>query len=67
MPVPLSEQIKCVEREIVLRRRVYPRWVESGRMKQAKADQEIAAMEAILETLRRFERYEKALKLYAKE
>ncbi len=34
-------------REVKMRRRVYPRWVADGRMTQAKADEEIAIMEAI--------------------
>lgn len=38
----------CIERELKMRRRAYPRWVEAGRMSQAKADEEIAIMEAIL-------------------
>lgn len=38
----------CIERELKMRRRVYPRWVQDGRMSQAKADEEIAVMEAIL-------------------
>ena len=52
MTVSLPEQIKCVEREIAMRRRVYPRWVADKRMTQAKADHELAAMEAVLETLK---------------
>jgi len=38
----------CIERELKMRRRAYPRWVEAGRMTQAKADNEISTMEAIL-------------------
>lgn len=38
----------ALEREIKMRRRVYPRWVQDGRMSQAKADEEIAVMQAIL-------------------
>lgn len=51
-PVPLDRQIKAVERELAMRRRVYPSWVAKGRMSQANADEEIAAMEAVLATLR---------------
>lgn len=50
--VTIEEQIKAVEREIGMRRRVYPNWVASKRMSQEKADKEIAAMEAVLETLK---------------
>lgn len=51
--VSLPRQIECVEREIAMRRRVYPRWVAVGKMQQAKADDEIAIMEAVVATLRK--------------
>ena len=47
----IQEQIKCVEREIAMRKRVYPRWVAAGKMKSEAAEHEIRAMEAVLETL----------------
>lgn len=50
-PVPIATQVACVEREIELRKRVYPRWVESGRLKQEKADEEIRRMEAVRDSL----------------
>lgn len=50
--VPIDEQVACVEREIKMRERAYPRWVEGGRMTQAKADAEVRAMKAVAETLR---------------
>lgn len=49
--VRLADQIACVEREITLRERVYPRWVETGRMTEAQAEREILSMRAVLETL----------------
>ena len=52
MKPPLPDQITCVERELGMRRRVYPRWVATGRMTQADADREIATMSAVLDTLR---------------
>ena len=51
MSIPLPDQIACVRREISMRRRVYPGWVSSGRMTQDQADQELARMQAVLETL----------------
>lgn len=42
-----TEKLKAVERELGFRRRVYARRVTEGRMTQAKADEEIAVMEAI--------------------
>lgn len=50
-PTSLDEQIACVKREIAMRERVYPKWVEKGRMPQDKADHELSAMKAVLQTL----------------
>lgn len=47
-PIPRHEKRQCLEREIRMRRRVYPRWVKDGRMTQAQADREIDVMTAIL-------------------
>jgi len=49
--ITLAEQIAAVRREIAMRERVYPKWVASGRMTQVKAEHEIAAMRAVLDTL----------------
>jgi len=51
-PIPLDEQIACVEREIAMRRRVYARWVSERKMSPALADKQIALMEAVLDSLR---------------
>lgn len=51
-PVNIEEQIASVEREIGMRRQVYPRRVADNRMTQAHADLEIRRMEAVLKTLR---------------
>lgn len=53
--ISLADQIKCVERELALRRSAYPKWIRSGRMKQETADREIATMKAVLESLRRLQ------------
>lgn len=49
--VPLERQVACVRREVSMRRRVYPRWVSTGRMTQVQADREITVMEAAQATL----------------
>jgi hypothetical protein len=49
--VTLIEQVRCVEREIALRRSVYPRWVAQKRMKASQAEHELEAMVAVLATL----------------
>jgi hypothetical protein len=50
--VTLDQQIACVERELRYRRRVYPRVVQNEAMTQEEADHQIAAMEAVLKTLK---------------
>ena len=47
-----SDMLACAERELRMRRRVYPRWVSEGRMTKAKADLEIGQMAAITDHLR---------------
>lgn len=49
--VSLEQQIACVKREIAMRKRVYPKWVETERMSQHKADTELEHMGAVLLTL----------------
>jgi hypothetical protein len=57
LPIPLEAQVREVQREIELRRRVYPAQVQNRRlMTQATADRQIAIMEAVLATLKGLER-----------
>lgn len=46
--ITAEQKLKCVERELKLRRQVYPNRVETHRMTQEKADYEIMMMEAII-------------------
>jgi len=55
-PATLADMVREAEREVALRRRVYPRWVEAGRMKAHHAERQIALMEAIAAELARRER-----------
>lgn len=50
--VSLDEQIKCVGRELGMRKALYPRWVDQKKMTQEKADAELKAMEAVYVTLK---------------
>lgn len=52
MKVSLNRQVQCVEREIAMRNRVYPRAIASGKMKPSHASLEIGDMEAVLATLK---------------
>lgn len=49
--ITLDQQIASVRRELAMRHRVYPKWVAAGRMKQDAADHELAAMQAVHDTL----------------
>lgn len=49
--ITLDQQLAEARREISMRKRVYPRRVESGRMTQADADSRISTMAAIRDTL----------------
>lgn len=46
------DKLRCVEREIAMRKTIYPKLVASGRMKQDEADREIAVMEAVADDIR---------------
>ena len=52
-PVQIEDQVRCVERELGFRHRVYARRVADGKMTANKARDEIRAMTAVLETLNR--------------
>ncbi len=51
----ITDEIRCIEREIKLRENFYPRWINAGRMTEGKADHEIRCMKAILERLHEVE------------
>ena len=42
-----ARKLKCIDRELGMRRRVYPGFVNRGKMSQQAADEEIAVLEAI--------------------
>jgi hypothetical protein len=52
MIVTSQQKLDCIEREIRMRERVYPRWVADKKMSQAKADEELATMRAIADDYR---------------
>lgn len=49
--VSIDDQIKCVERELAFRRRVYERRIGLGKMTRSTANREIESMEAVKATL----------------
>ncbi|MGY2051917.1 hypothetical protein [Methylobacterium sp. JK268] len=46
-PYTAADKLACAEREVRQRRRVYPRLVADGRMRQDEAERQTALMEAI--------------------
>lgn len=55
----LNEQIKIVQREIAYRKKLYPVWIENGKIEKLEADYQIDGMECVLNSLivlRNFER-----------
>lgn len=48
-----TDKLRCVEREIAFRKRVYPRQVKAGIMTQRSAEYEIRMMESIADDYRR--------------
>ncbi len=51
MNFSIRQQIEEVEREIALRKQVYPSWVARGKMRQSIEDFHMGRMEAVLATL----------------
>jgi hypothetical protein len=49
--ISMDDMIGCAKRELALRKRAYPKWVDDGRMTEKKAEDEIAFMSAILDHL----------------
>jgi len=45
-------QIAEVDREIVMREKVYPSWIARGKMQQSEADYYMGRMRAVLRTLK---------------
>lgn len=49
--ISLNQQIEEIERELKMRRSVYPRWVSAGKLRRGEAEYQIARMEAAKATL----------------
>jgi hypothetical protein len=53
-----AEMLACARRELGLRKNVYPRWIEAGRMTEEKAKHEIECMESICTALEKLKMLE---------
>jgi len=47
--VDLTPLLGCCRRELAFRQRVYPKWVEKGRMSEKKAEEELALMRELVD------------------
>lgn len=65
--LPLTQLVAAAQRELGMRKRCYPDWVDGGRMKQETATHEIKAMTQIVEILQLFCRYEDRVRACVKE
>lgn len=54
--ITIDEQIAEVKREIAMRNKVYPKWIESGSLTKPKADFQILVMETVLISLQEMAR-----------
>jgi hypothetical protein len=50
--ITTKDKLKCAERELALRQRVYPKFVEQGKMSEGQKEHELAAMQAIVDDYR---------------
>ena len=56
----LSDQLKCVKREIEKRKNFYPRWVAEGKMTQLETKTQIETMEDVYNTLHALQEFHKS-------
>ena len=47
MNYPSARKVQCIDRELGMRKRLYPRFVEQKKITQEFADEEIAVLESI--------------------
>lgn len=47
-----DQQLAEIDRELAMRKRLYPQWVERGTLRQDTADRQVAILQAVRETVR---------------
>lgn len=50
--ITIDDEISCIAREIAMRKKVYPKWIETRRMTRDKANHEVLTMEKTLRRLK---------------
>ena len=58
----MAEQISEVERELAIRKNVYPKWIQSGRLAKTTAERSMARLTAALASLRTLGQFGKVVK-----
>ena len=53
LPPSIDDLIRCVERELLRRRRLYPERIKTHRLKPAEAERELMLMREVLAILQR--------------
>ena len=51
MTITIDQQIRCLAKEIELRKKVFPALIEQGRFSEEMATSEIATMQQAMQTL----------------
>jgi putative IMPACT (imprinted ancient) family translation regulator len=46
-----AEMLACIDRELKMRAKVYPNWIQLGRITHAKAKHELATMRAVRDAI----------------
>jgi|SoiMetStandDraft_5_1073268.scaffolds.fasta_scaffold637579_2 hypothetical protein len=67
MTVSLNQQIDEVKRELAKRDEVYPRQVQTGKLRQSIADFQVERMRAVLKTLEWLQAHEQQIKIMMTE
>ena len=63
--ITLAEQIAEAQRELVLRKRCYPAWVQRGKLDPGDAQYQLLVQEEIVRTLCRLDAEQRQLSLFA--
>ena len=62
--ITLEDQVKEAQRELALRKKLYPKWVRRGDLTEGEAIYSLTAMAAIVETLSRLDLEQRQLPLF---
>jgi len=64
--ITLADQIAEAQRELALRKRLYPGWIKRGPLSEGEATYFLTVMEAIVQTLIRLDHDQHQLPLFRK-